>query len=130
MNNIQPIWANEFIKRISKSNMALNLSRGKPIKYYSSDRIAQLMGNGLLTFIDKQTHLMDFFSNQEAIFYKNMEDLYEKILKYKRDDKNRKKIAKKGKDFYFRYFNSTLVADFIIQKTLDYNNKKNFIWQK
>ena len=130
MNNVQPIWANEFIKRISKSNMALNLSRGKPIKCYTSDRIAQLMGNGLLTFIDKQTHLMDFFSNHEAIFYKNMEDLYEKILKYKRDNKDRKKIAKKGKDFYFRYFNSTLVADFIIQKTLDYNNKKNFIWQK
>ena len=73
---------------------------------------------------------MDFFSNQEAIFYKNMEDLYEKILKYKRDDKDRKKIAKKGKDFYFRYFNSTLVADFLIQKTFGMNNKKKFIWQK
>ena len=27
---------------------------GKPIKYYSSDRIAQLVGNGLLTFIDEK----------------------------------------------------------------------------
>ena len=37
--------------------MALNLSRGAPTKYYSSDRIAQLIGNGLLTFIDKKTKL-------------------------------------------------------------------------
>ena len=40
--------------------MGLNLSRGKPIKYYSSDRIAQLMGNGLLTFIDEKTCYSDF----------------------------------------------------------------------
>ena len=46
-NNKQPIWADKFKIQISKSKMGLNLSRGKPIKYYSSDRIAQLMGNGL-----------------------------------------------------------------------------------
>ena len=40
MNNVQPIWADQFIKKISNSYMGLNLSRGKPIKYYSSDRIS------------------------------------------------------------------------------------------
>ena len=53
MNNVQPIWADQFLKK-SNSYMGLNLSRGKPIKYYSSDRIAQLVGNGLLTFIDEK----------------------------------------------------------------------------
>ena len=61
MNNIQPIWSNKFMECISKSSMALNLSRGEPVKYYSSDRIAQLIGNGLLTFLDEKTHLNDFF---------------------------------------------------------------------
>ena len=55
MNNVQPIWGDQFIKKISNCYMGLNLSRGKPIKYYSSDRIAQLIGNGLLTLIDKKT---------------------------------------------------------------------------
>ena len=54
MNNIQPIWSDEFLQKLSNSSMGLNLSRGKPIKYYSSDRIAQLVGNGLLTFIDRK----------------------------------------------------------------------------
>ena len=49
--------------------MALNLSRGAPTKHYSSNRIASLMGNGLLTFIDKKTQMNDFFSNKEIIFY-------------------------------------------------------------
>ena len=36
--------------------MAINLSQGKPIKYYTSDRITQLIGNGILTFIDIKTN--------------------------------------------------------------------------
>ena len=66
VNKTQPIWAEDFLIRIAQSNMGLNLSRGKPIKYYSSDRIAQLMGNGLLTFIDEKTKFSDFFSKKES----------------------------------------------------------------
>ena len=87
MNNVQPIWADQFIKKISNSYMGLNLSRGKPIKYYSSDRIVQLVGNGLLTFIDKNTYLSDFFTNDEIVFYKNLSDLSYKLNKYKKDKK-------------------------------------------
>ena len=50
--------------------MGLNLSRGKPIKYYSSDRIVQLVGNGLLTFIDEKTNLNDFFQMMRLFFIK------------------------------------------------------------
>ena len=130
MNNIQPIWSNNFLVNLSNSSMGLNLSRGKPIKYYSSDRIAQLVGNGLLTFIDEKTKLNDFFSNKEIVFYKNLDDLSYKLNKFKKDKKSRTEIAKKGKKFYFKYFNSTLVADFIISKTLDIKNSKKFLWQK
>ena len=107
--------------------MGLNLSRGKPIKYYSSDRIAQLMGNGLLTFIDQKTCYGDFFNNDEMIFYKNLEDLTEKIHKFKKDDKLRKKIAKKGNTKYHKYFNSDLVAKYIILKSMGL--KTNFYWE-
>ena len=50
--------------------MGLNLSRGKPVKYYSSDRIAQIMGNGLLCFIDEKTCYSDFFNKNEIVTYK------------------------------------------------------------
>ena len=130
MNNIQPIWAENFINKISNSYMGLNLSRGKPIKYYSSDRIAQIMGNGLLTFIDEKTFLNDFFSKDEMIFYKNIDDLSYKLNKYKKDKKNGKKIAKKGKQKYFKYFNSTIVSDYIISKIFDLKSNNKFIWNK
>ena len=45
--------------------MALNLSRGKPLKYTSSNRIASLIGNGIYTFIDAKTKYGDFFNENE-----------------------------------------------------------------
>ncbi len=128
MNNKQPVWGNEFLLKISNSKMGLNLSRGEPIKHYSSDRIAQLVGNGLLTFIDKKTKYNDFFSENEMIFYNNINDLTEKIQKYKRDVKSRKKIAKNGKKKYFKFFNSNLVSQYIINKTFDIKTNKVF-WE-
>ena len=130
LNKIQPIWGNNFLKELSKSKMGLNLSRGKPVKYYSSDRIAQLMGNGLLTFIDEKTSYSDFFSNEEMVFYKNYSDLVEKVLKYKRDDKQRRRIARNGRLKYNKSFNSKVVARFIIEKTLQIKNKTKYIWTK
>ena len=130
MNNVQPIWGDNFIKRISQSSMGLNLSRGKPIKYYSSDRIAQLLGNGLLTFVNENIYFRDFLSSKEIVFYKDINDLSYKLNKYKKDHKERKKIAKNGKNIYFKYFNSTIVSDYILSNTLGYKSKNKFIWNK
>ena len=130
MNNVQPIWGDNFLQKISNSSMGLNLSRGKPLKYYSSDRIAQLLGNGLLTFIDKKTCFDDFLTKDQIIFYKNIDDLSYKLNKYKKDSKERLRIAKNGRDVYLKNFNSTIVADFILSKTFDYKSKNKFMWAK
>ena len=108
--------------------MGLNLSRGTPIKYYSSDRLTQIIGNGLVTLIDEKTCYNHFFNNNEMIFYKNMDDLSEKIKKYSRDDKKRKYIAEKGHAKYHKFFNSEVVSKFIINKTFGLNSK--FYWEK
>ena len=130
-NNVQPVWADNYLKAISNSKMGLNLSRGEPIKYYSSDRITQIIGNGLVTLIDEKTHYRDFFNDQEMVFYKNVSDLAEKIMKISKDEKLRKKIGKKGKQKYLKFFNSTEVAKYLIKKTFDTDNsnKKKFYWE-
>ncbi len=130
INNIQPIWADHYFKTIENAKMGLNLSRGDAIKYYSSDRITQIVGNGLVCLIDEKTQYRDFFTDQEMVFYKNISDLSEKILRVSNDEKLRKSLGKKGKDKYMKYFNSTLVAEYIINKTLGSNNNKKFFWDK
>ena len=67
--------------------MGLNLSRGDAIKYYRSDRITQIIGNGLVCLIDEKTQYNNFFNSNEMVFYKNVSDLSEKIIKISKDEK-------------------------------------------
>ena len=117
-SNKQPIWGNDFNNALIDSKMALNLSRGKPTKYYSSNRIASIMGNGLLTFIDEKVMMNDFFKKNELIFYKNINDLSDKIKFYSRNDSLRKKIAQNGKKKYFKLFNEKRITKHMIDISL------------
>jgi hypothetical protein len=123
--NKEPIWGDNFYKSLINSKMGLNLSRGLPTKYYSSNRIASLMGNGLLTFIDRKTQMDDFFNNNEIIFYDDILDLSDKIKFYKKNEKSRIKIAKNGKQKYFKLFNELKTTKYIIDKSL---GNKTFLY--
>jgi glycosyltransferase involved in cell wall biosynthesis len=118
----EPIWGNEFYRALTNSKMALNLSRGTPTKHYSSNRIASLMGNGLLTFIDYKVCMDSFFDKNEIIFYKNIDDLADKIKYYSSNDKIRIKIAKNGKKKYFQRFNEVKTTKYIVDTSFGKNN--------
>ena len=130
INNIQPIWGDEFLKKISLSKIGLNLSRGKPVKYYSSDRIAQYMANGLMTIIHEDAKYLDFFNKNEIVTYKNLKDLINKIKYYVKNDKKRKFIASNGKKKYLKEFSSEKISKYIILKTFNIKFKDKFIWDK
>ena len=51
----------------------------------------------------------------------------EKKVDEKKDLENKNKIAKKSRLKYFRYFNSTIIAEFIINKSFDI--KKKYYWE-
>ena len=129
-NNIQPVWGDQFIKEISKCKFALNLSRGQPIKYYSSNRIASLVANGIPTLIDKKVKFNDFFSNKEMIFYEDTYDLIDKVNFYKKNERQRIQIGINGKNKYFKIFNNRIIADYIASKTLGIKPSYKYIWDK
>ena len=130
IDKVQPIWADHYFKTISNAKMGLNLSRGDSIKYYSSDRITQIIGNGLVCLIDQKTGYQNFFDKNEMVFYKSVSDLSEKIMRISSDDNLRRKIARNGKIKYMKYFNSDLVSEYIINKTLEIKTNKNYLWER
>jgi len=130
INNDKPKWNYDFYKEMMICKMSLNLSRGKPLKYASSNRIASYMGNGILTFINHKVKFQELFSNDEMLFYKNENDLIDQINDIKDDINRINKISKKGKEKYFRIFNNLIVSDSIISKTLELNPKYNYAWDK
>ena len=125
INGREPIWGNDFYRALLNVKMGLNLSRGKPTKHYSSNRIASLMGNGLLTFIDNKVEMNSFFNKNEMVYYHNIDDLAKKVNFYSKNDKERIKIAKKGKSKYFKRFNEKLTAKYIVDIS---TGKKNNLY--
>jgi glycosyltransferase involved in cell wall biosynthesis len=126
--NEQPRWNYQFYKEIAKCKMALNLSRGKPMKYYSSNRIASLVANGIMTFIDSKVGYSNFFGNDEMGFYKNVDDLINQMDSLCGNINKINKISSNGKRRYFDIFNNSIIADYIISKTFNSKSKSKFIW--
>ena len=129
INKDQPKWNFDFYKEISLCKMALNLSRGKPLKFATSNRIASYIGNGILTFIDEKVQFQKLFNSDELITYKNENDLIEKILELKDNLDKINKISKKGKDKYFKIFNNSIVADSITSECLETTPIYNYVWK-
>ena len=128
--NKEPLWADEFLESLKNYDMGLNLSRGKPLKYYSSDRIVQIIGNGLLCLIDQKTQLSNIIPKDCVVYYKDIDDLAKKIQFYKKNVKLMKGIANKGKKFYNKNYNSSIVSQFFIDVTFNLKNKYNYIWYR
>lgn len=128
--NKNPVWGTEFFNELNICKMGLNISRGKPIKYYSSDRIAALLGNGILTFIHSDYNYQDFLSADEIIFYENIEDLNDKLLYYKKNDKERQQISRNGKVKSNEIFNNKIVAEFILSKITEKTVSKTYNWMR
>ena len=117
ISNESPKWNYDYFNELIKCKMALNLSRGKPLKYTSSNRIASLIGNGIYTFIDKGTKFNKIFDEDEVGSYQNINDLGTKIEYMLTNIDKINKFGKNGKIKYFKLFNSKIISKKIIDKT-------------
>jgi spore maturation protein CgeB len=62
------------------------------------------------------------------IFYKDIEDLIDKVNFYKKNERLRVKIGMNGKKKYFKIFNNRIVGDYILSKTLGIKPSYNYVW--
>ncbi len=129
-NDVQPIWGAEFEREISKSPISLNLSRKPNLKYYSSDRISQYLGNGSCVFVDKNSRLEDLFSDDEVVFFdsNDLNEFGKKIKHYVDNKDEAKRIAKKGWERGHKNYNEQIVTNYFLD--IAFNNKpsKDYSW--
>ena len=129
-NNHQPKWNEDLFLEMKKSYFALNLSRGGPYMYTSSNRIATYVGNGMPTFVDKRLKFSNFFKKDELLFYKNEKDIIKQINTLLKNPKKILNIGLKGKKKYFKLFENVIISDFILSKIFNVKSKFNYIWEK
>ncbi|MGE9270568.1 MAG: glycosyltransferase family protein [Verrucomicrobiales bacterium] len=108
-------WEKEQV--IRRSKMALNLSRRNDIPLYSSSRIAELMGNGILTLTPRGAGLEQLYAEDEIVYFDTVDDLVDKIHHFAQSDEARIAIARRGWERNHHDYSGTKVAKIIIDGT-------------
>lgn len=124
-----PIFGAAYLNLLARSKMGLNLSRRSDIPYYSSDRIAQLAGNGLLVFVPETPGFRTLFSEDEVIYFDTTADLVQKAVHYAGHDEERQSVARRGRERAHNSYNGARIARFIIEATLGIRYSDAYEWQ-
>jgi len=119
-----------YMNRLATSRMGLNLSRqeGLDEPLYSSDRMAQYMGNGLLTLIHRRVGFDQIFKEDEMAFYEDFDDLIKKVTYFNAHDDEAREIAENGWRRSFEIFNEQLVAKYITEVTFREPLSEDYQW--
>ena len=99
---------------LRSSRMALNLSRRNDIPLYSSDRVVQTTGNGLLTLSAAACGLDALYSDQEMVFYSSFDDAIARIRELLGQDDLCREIARRGWQKTHEHFSAARIADFML----------------
>lgn len=122
------VWGDTYDQVIAHSKMALNLNREEGWPLYSSDRLSQLIGNGLLTFIWDKGEMRQLFNDEQVVFFKDEAELSKKIQYFQANDTHRQAVARAGRKHYQQHFSAQKVIEFIIDTTFGHKNLSDTLW--
>jgi hypothetical protein len=128
MHGYPAIWGRGYEDLLEVSKMGLSLNRFEGWPLYSSDRIAQLMGNGILAFVSAESGLQKFFEDDMLAFFTDRDDLATKVLAFHAEDDWRKAVAAKGRAFYREHFSAERVSAFMVETLLGETYSHDYIW--
>lgn len=118
-----------YLHFLSRSKMGLNISRRNDVPLYSSDRIAQLTGSGLLTFCPEIPQMKLLFSDNEIVYFKNFHDLLTKLIYYHTHWEEGRRIAEQGWQKTHSSYSATRVTRYMMERLFDQPLSSDYEWQ-
>lgn len=91
----------------------LNISRRPDHHLYSSDRLAQMAGNGLAILMERTTGYDTLFGEDEFAFFSSLDELIEKMEMLRADHRKRMKIAAAGRAKYQALFDGSIITKYM-----------------
>jgi hypothetical protein len=122
------VYGSELFDVLARARMGLNVSKRNDVYLYSSDRMAQLMGCGLLTFIDKRTRFDEIFTPDELVTYDGVNDLIAKIDHYRSHEAECRAIAEAGCRRAHEIFGETVVSQWILDMSFGEAPSRTCAW--
>lgn len=123
-----PIWGRKCDHILARSRMGLNLNRQEGYHWYSSDRMAQLGGNGILPFTHFAARFEELFPTESVPYFKDEDDLLRQVRDFGHDDAKRRHWAARTREFFHRNLNSTLQAQYIVETSFDLPLTQDYVW--
>lgn len=124
------VYGIDYINILAQSRMGLNYSRRNDIELYSSDRVVQLTGNGLLTFSPKIPSFNLLYDTNEIVYFEDAEDLIEKFNFYHHEKELSKIIAKRGWEKSHQSYNCKRVTKFMLETIYDTPYSEEYEWMQ
>ncbi len=122
------IWGRDYEHVLSQTKMGLNLNRQNNFYWYSSARMAQLAGNGILQFTHDAHRFDELLPKETVVYYENESDLVNKILAFHHDDQKRQDWAARCRRFFHQEMNTTLYARYIVEAALQIPFTHDYVW--
>ena len=109
-----PVFGHERDLLLAASLTALNLSDRNDVPLYSSDRIAQLTGNGLCTFTPASTGLQTLFvPDREMVFFDTVDDLVARLRHFAAHPDAARAIGRAGRLKAHERYSGKAIAEFM-----------------
>lgn len=110
-----PVWGRDYDRALGSTKMGLNFNRQEGLYWYSSARMAQLAGNGILQFSHESGHFDELLPPESVVYFRDEDDLIESIRDFHQDDAKRQAWAGVARDFFHQEMNSKLYAQYIVE---------------
>jgi hypothetical protein len=118
----------QYQRALEAAAIGLNLSRRNDILLYSSDRLAQMIGNGMATLVDRDTGYTTLFGGDELAFFSTTDELAEQVRRLIADPAHRQKLARSGRERYHSLFNEQIVARYVVDVALGTLDPSAYPW--
>lgn len=137
LGKAETIWGQDYRAELCRSRIGLSFSHrprnvaagdGGPLFLYSSDRIAQYFGNGLMVVTNKLFELAKLYGEDSLLEVEGVDELVEKMLWFKRNDRERQLLARRGYEFNQQFMNEKVVSQYMVDTTLGRPASYEYIW--
>ncbi|MFZ5723700.1 MAG: glycosyltransferase family protein [Pseudomonadota bacterium] len=125
-----PVWGRDYDRALANSKMGLNLNRQEGHYWYSSARMAQLAGNGILQFTHSGPRFDELLPPETVPYFDDEADLLAKIREFHHDDAKRRAWASRTREFFHREINSNLYAQYIVEATAGLPFSHDYVWAR
>jgi len=122
------VFGHAYQAALAETAVGLNVSRRNDVALYSSDRLAQMAGNGLAILIDRATGYDRLFSDEQMVFFGSLDELAAQTRRLVAEPAWRCEVATAGRARYHGLFNETAVARYLIEVACDAHDPKNYAW--